>query len=368
MTHLPVIFVSSYEHNSNLLPWRETGARVIAIPITDNGDFDYAALESELQAHASENCLKVGAFNAGSNLTGHLMDCDRIAILCHSYNCLATFDYAAVAPYVEINMNGPSKHRPFSFDVQPNVDFTYKDAVFISTHKLVGGPGSSGLLLAKKALLFDRKPFRPGGGPVFFVNEVDHEWVGDIEELEEAGTPGVLQDIRSGLAFQLKGQIGVETIWEKSKVIKAYAMQRMSKIPNLVLLGNNTLPKVAIFAFVIKSWYGKMLHFNFITSLLNDLFGLQTRSGCICSPMWGMKILGISFDLSMKLKEVLVDGFEIMKFGYTRFNLPYFATMEEVDYIIDCIEFVAKFGWMFLPNYNFDVEHGTCFSRDQKEQ
>jgi len=73
----------------------------------------------------------------------------------------------------------------------------------------------------------------------------------------------------------------------------------MSEIPNLVLLGNNTLPKVAIFAFVIKSRYGKMLHFNFITSLLNDLFGVQTRSGCICSPMWGMKILGIGFDLSM---------------------------------------------------------------------
>jgi len=117
MTHLPVIFVSSYEHNSNLLPWRETGARVVAIPITDNGDFDYVALESKLQAHASENCLKVGAFSAGSNLTGQLFDCDRIAILCHSYGCLATFDYAAVAPYVEINMNGPSQHRLFPFDV-----------------------------------------------------------------------------------------------------------------------------------------------------------------------------------------------------------------------------------------------------------
>jgi len=114
---LPVVFVSAYEHNSNLLPWRETGARVVVIPITDNGDFDYEALEANLRTHASERCLKVGAFCAGSNLTGTLFDTDRISIICHQYGCLATFDYAAAAPYVEINMNGPSSLRRFAFDV-----------------------------------------------------------------------------------------------------------------------------------------------------------------------------------------------------------------------------------------------------------
>jgi selenocysteine lyase/cysteine desulfurase len=89
----------------------------VFIPIADNGDFDYAALEKELQTHAADNCLKVGAFCAGSNLTGTLFDTDRIAILCHTYGCLATFDYAAVAPYIEINMNGPSQLRRFEFDV-----------------------------------------------------------------------------------------------------------------------------------------------------------------------------------------------------------------------------------------------------------
>jgi len=219
MSHEPVVFVSTFEHNSNLLPWRESGARMEVIPITEDGDFDYAALESKLQAHASENCLKVGAFSAGSNITGTMTDVDRIAILCHSYGCLATFDYAAVAPYIEINMNGPSVYRRFPFEVQSKAELAYKDAVFISTHKLIGGPGSSGLLLAKKNLLYDSKPDRPGGGPVFFVNELEHEWVGHIEELEEAGTPGVLQDIRAGLVFQLKEQIGVQTIYQKSKAI-----------------------------------------------------------------------------------------------------------------------------------------------------
>lgn len=45
-TELPIIFMSAFEHNSNLLPWRETGARIVMIPITDDGDFDYDALVS----------------------------------------------------------------------------------------------------------------------------------------------------------------------------------------------------------------------------------------------------------------------------------------------------------------------------------
>jgi selenocysteine lyase/cysteine desulfurase len=203
-THLPVVFVSVYEHNSNLLPWRETGARIVVIPITENGDFDYEVLENKLREHTYEKCLKVGAFTAGSNLTGTLFDTDRIAIICHTYGCLATFDYAAVAPYVEINMNAPSTFRRFEFDCSSKHELAFKDAVFISPHKFIGGPGSSGVLIAKKNLLFDRKPDRAGGGPVFFVNEIDHEYMGNVEELEEAGTPGVLQDIRAGLVFQLK--------------------------------------------------------------------------------------------------------------------------------------------------------------------
>ena len=203
---LPVVFVSMYEHNSNLLPWRESGARVVVIPNTKNADFDYEVLEKELQAHASEKCLKIGAFSAGSNLTGTLNDTDRMAILCHTYGCLAFFDYAGVAPYVGINMNGPNELRRFAFDPTEKSALAYKDAVFISPHKFLGGPGSSGVLICKKTLLYvyDPKPARPGGGTVVYVNEDNTDYAENIEEIEESGTPGVIQDIRAGLVFQLK--------------------------------------------------------------------------------------------------------------------------------------------------------------------
>ena len=149
-------------------------------------------MEQKLNAHKSENCVKIGSFSAGSNVTGTLVDTDRIAILCHQNNFLAFFDYAAVAPYIEINVNGPSKHRYFDYDVTGLEHLCYKDAIFISPHKFVGGPGTTGVLIAKRNLLCSTTPDRPAGGTVLFVNHTDQVYTTNTEELEEGGTPGIL--------------------------------------------------------------------------------------------------------------------------------------------------------------------------------
>ena len=64
--------------------------------------------------------------------------------------------------------------------------------MYFSPHKLIGGPQASGILIAKKNILYSKKPARAGGGIVFFVDELNHEYVANVEELEEAGTPGVI--------------------------------------------------------------------------------------------------------------------------------------------------------------------------------
>ena len=107
----PIVLVSVFEHNSNVLPWREAGARVKVMPMTSEGDMDYELIETMFREVEDETCLKVGAFSAGSNISGTLYDVDRLAQICHSFGALAVFDYAAVAPYVNINMSGPSPHR-----------------------------------------------------------------------------------------------------------------------------------------------------------------------------------------------------------------------------------------------------------------
>lgn len=268
-------------------------------------------------------------------------------------------------------MAGPNtQRREFSksFDVSGKEDLCSKDAVFLAPHKLVGGPGSSGVLVATKTLLLDKIPDRIGGGPVFFVNEKDHDFVANIEELEEAGTPGIIQDIRTGLVFQLREQVGLDTIHMMEDKIKQHALERLSNIDNLYLLGNNRLPKVAIFSFIVKTRYGKILHPFFVTSLMNDLFGIQTRSGCSCAAMYGQKILGIDLTLSRRYKEALYEGHELLRMGYTRLNFNYFMSEEDIEYVLSAIEFVCKYGWMFLPSYKFDVDLGIWVHRTEQEQ
>ena len=118
--------------------------------------------------------------------------------------------------------------------------------------------------------------------------------------------------------------MGVDTIRQLEDNIKDRVLSRLSKVPNLYLLGNNTLPKVPIFSFIIKTRHGKILHPFFVTSLMSDLFGIQTRSGCSCAAMYGQKILGIDLALSRRYKEALYEGHELLRMGYSRINFNYF--------------------------------------------
>jgi len=139
---------------------------------------------------------------------------DRIAIMCHKAGFLAIFDYAAACPYVPMNMNGYTDLNPETFMKLPPEEekLAYKDALLISPHKFIGGPGSSGVLIAKRDILNSLFPHRLGGGTVFFVNELEHEFIPDKQDREESGTPGILQDVRAGLVFQLKESVGCDII------------------------------------------------------------------------------------------------------------------------------------------------------------
>ena len=131
----PVVFIGPFEHHSNDVQWRETIADVVTIEETTDGLIDLADLEKQLKKYKSRP-LKIGSFSAGSNVTGILVDVPPIAKLLHKYGALAAFDYAAAAPYIPIDMNAGG-----------GADL---DAVFISTHKFLGGPGTPGLLVLKK--------------------------------------------------------------------------------------------------------------------------------------------------------------------------------------------------------------------------
>jgi selenocysteine lyase/cysteine desulfurase len=146
----PVVLVGPFEHHSNLLPWRESTAEVVAIAEDGNGQVDLADLEAQLVRHAGRPLL-VGSFSAASNVTGILSDTDRIAALLHRHGALSVWDYSAAAPYLPIRM---AASRPGAGD--------HKDAVFFSPHKFVGGPQTPGVLVVRRGLARNRVRPCPG--------------------------------------------------------------------------------------------------------------------------------------------------------------------------------------------------------------
>ena len=340
----PVVFIGPFEHHSNELPWRESIADVVRIEEDDDGHIDLAQLERELTRHA-DRPLKIGSFSAASNVTGILSDTATIAALLHRHGALSFWDFAAAAPYVAI-------------DMVPDGDLmAYKDAVFISAHKLIGGPGTPGILVARKELFRNRVPAVPGGGTVSFVNPEDHRYLDDIEHREEGGTPAIVESIRAGLVFQLKEAVGVDRIrgLEERFIRRAIASWRSN--PNIKILGNPDADRLSIVSFVVRH-DERFLHHNYVVALLNDLFGIQSRGGCSCAGPYGHRLLGIDLETSHEYEKAIEKGCEVIKPGWVRVNFNYFVSERVFDFIIDAVHLVADEGWRMLPYYEFDSVSG----------
>jgi selenocysteine lyase/cysteine desulfurase len=350
----PVVFIGPYEHHSNELPWRESIADVVTISEDADGHIDLEHLEQELERYM-DRTLKIGSFSAASNVTGIISDVQAISVLLHRYGALSFWDFAAAAPYVDIEMSPGA--------TGPDAHLAYKDAIYLSPHKFIGGPGTPGLLVARKELLVNRVPVVPGGGTVAYVNPVDHRYLEDIEHREEGGTPAIVESIRAGLVFQLKEAVGVETIKEREEEMTSRAIASWSGNPNIEVLGNHEADRLSIVSFVVR--YGsRYLHHNFVVALLNDLFGVQSRGGCSCAGPYGHRLLGIDLDRSHEFEREIARGCEGIKPGWVRVNFNYFISDRVRDFILESVHLVANEGWRFLPYYRFDPE--TALWRHRK--
>ena len=346
----PVVFVGPYEHHSNELPWRESIAEVICIPLTESGEIDLSVLEQKLKDNAHRSLL-IGSFSAASNVTGIKSDIAAITKMLKQYGALTFWDYAAAAPYVDINMNGASP----------------KDAVFISPHKFIGGPGTPGILVIKKSLLKNAIPAVVGGGTVLYVTPKDHVYVEHSERREEGGTPAIVESIRAGLVFKLKREVGVTEIERLEGSFIQRAIKRFQACPNLEILGNSSTPRIAIMALRFKH-DNKDLHYGFIVSLLNDLFGIQVRGGCSCAGPYGHSLLGIDMPYSRAIESEIKQGNMLLRPGWVRLNFNYFIDEQEFEYLLKAVELVATSGWRMLSFYQVDVKSGVWRFQGQSNQ
>ena len=363
----PTVFVGPNEHHSNLLPWREIGAAVVNIRANQHGQTDLNHLETELKTHRAIGDVLVGCFTVASNVTGVLEDDLAVTSLLHKYGALSFWDYATAAPYVNIDVNPKVASDPSGL--------CYKDAVYFSVHKFLGGVQTPGVLIAKKSLFQNCVPDGAGGGAVFYVTDSDHRFLQEPEMREEGGTPAIVESIRAGLVFKLKQSVGAEFIMQREERLRRRFLTRFESNPNLLILGSSSGSQLALFSFLVRhATSGLFLHHNYVVALLNDLFGLQTRGGCACAGPAMQSLLGLSRELVRSYEAVLVEDsrldrvglrrqgehsqWEVVRPGATRLNLPWVSTEEELEFILSALELVADQGWKLLPLYRFNNETG----------
>lgn len=303
---MPLVVVGPYEHHSNEISYREAFCDVQRIPLTKDGLIDLIFLEELLQKNTHREVI--GSFCIASNVTGIITCYKEVSKMLRRYNALVCFDAAASSPYM-------------------NVDCEYYDALFMSPHKLLGGPGSCGLLVIKKDLIDTSiSPSFAGGGTVTYVNSETQEYAEDIGLRETAGTPAILQLIRAALSYQLRNEIGFDFILKQKEELSKYLYERLEKVKGITIYGNKLTKSIGIVSFNIKD-----VNAYDICENLSKKFGMQTRAGCSCAGPYGHDLLGV------KDKEELGE-----KPGWLRISVHFSQTKEDIDNLITAISSCTK--------------------------
>ncbi len=349
----PVVFVGPFEHHSNEVSWRECFAEVVEIELDRDGLVDLEDLEAKLSRREYRGRRLIGAFSAASNVSGVTTPVYEVARRLHRHGALAFFDYAASAPYARIDMCRD--------------EASYFDGIYFSPHKFLGGPGSSGILIIHEGVYRkDLPPTVGAGGTVDFVSFDEQAYSADIEAREKPGTPGILQVMRAALALELKELLGIERIAAREYELIHRALAKFNSCSPIEIMGNRDPDKrIPIFSFNIRV-EGSYFHPRFVTFLLNDLFGIQSRAGCSCAGPYGHRVLHIDGKQSLKYKDRLMHGFVGLKPGWTRINFHYLMTDEDYEFIMAAICLICKYGKYFLPLYEFDIHTGNWRHRSHR--
>jgi selenocysteine lyase/cysteine desulfurase len=335
----PLVLSGPYEHHSNILPWRESAADVIAVEEAASGGPDLDELEAILKRNA-DRPLVVGAFSAASNVTGLVTDVVAVTRVLKRHGALAVWDYAGGAPYLPIDM------RP-----APDVAL---DAVFLSPHKFAGGPAASGVLAVRGDAVRREIPTAPGGGTVSFVSPWGHDYAASLSAREEAGTPDVIGDIRAALVFLVKEAIGQDTIAARDNALCARAFFLWSDVSEIDILAGDKQTRLPIFSFRLRDGAGGFIHQQLVTRMLSDHYGIQARGGCACAGPYGHRLLDIDEAASSVLREAILKGEEIEKPGWCRLNLSYLMDDATVGFVLDSVADLARRAPSLVPLYACD--------------
>ncbi|MCW0000572.1 aminotransferase class V-fold PLP-dependent enzyme [Pararhizobium sp. YC-54] len=341
------VIIGPYEHHSNILPWRESGAEIVEIPEHASGGPDLTRLERALRDGSPE--LTICTLSAASNITGITSDVATITAMVKGAGAKMIWDYAGAGPYV-----------PMSMSPAPGAEI---DAIVVSPHKFIGGPGASGILILRRDGLSTNKPSWPGGGTVKFVSPQTHDYSDSLESREEAGTPNVVGDIRAAMAFIVKDAIGSDWMEQRNHDLARRAFVAWKDVPQMEILGLSDPDRLPIFSFRVKNGRGGYVHQQLITRMLSDRFGIQARGGCACAGPYVHRLLSIDDEQSEEIRQAILSGDEIKKPGFIRLNFSVLLPDEKVQFILDSVAQIAADATSFESEYDVDPSRAIFFPR-----
>lgn len=335
-TDRPIVFITHLEHHSNHTSWYETSAEVVIVEPDENLLVSPDNLRKELEKYKDRK-LKIGSFSAASNVTGVKPPYHQLAKIMHEYGGICFVDFAASAPYVEINMH-------------PEDPMEKLDAIFFSPHKFLGGPGTAGILIFDSSLYNSEAPDNPGGGTVDWTNRWgEYKYIDNIELREDGGTPGFLQAIRTALVFELKDQMGIHNIERREKELITRAFGGLKSIPGVRILADNVIDRIGALSFYIEN-----VHYNLVVKLLSDRYGIQVRGGCACAGTYGHYLLDVSYDYSHEITKLINHGDLSQKPGWVRWSIHPTTLNAEIDYFVNAIEEISKNHSVWAQSYEYN--------------
>jgi cysteine desulfurase / selenocysteine lyase len=290
------ILLTQMEHHSNLIPWqmlaKEKGATVRYVAVTPEGTLELNGLENLFDART-----KMMALPHVSNSLGTINPVEKIAAEARKRGVITLIDGAQGAPHLPV-------------DVQAiGADF-----YAFSSHKMLG-PTGIGVLYGRQELLEEMEPFMGGGEMIRKVTFEGATW-NDLPWKFEAGTPNIADAIAFGAAIDYLNELGMENVREHEQEIVAYAIERMSRIPDIILYGPAAEQRGGVVSFNFPD-----LHPHDIGTVL-DTHGVAIRSGHHCTqPL--MRCFGIS--------------------GTARASFYVYNTPEEVDVLVEAVKATHEF-------------------------
>ena len=289
------VISTDLEHNSVLRPLyrleAEHGAELSFVPADKLGNVDYADFERLMKP----NTRAVVCTNA-SNLTGTVLDIERIAKTAHSHGALVIVDASQTAGGWPIDM------KKMGIDV-----------LCFTGHKGLMGPQGTGGICVKEGI--EIRPFKVGGSGVQSYSRTHPV---EYPTRLEAGTLNGHGIAGLGAAAKFISETGVENIHAKERSLMLRFYEGVKNIEGVTVYGDFTKDKTAIVALNIRDYESGEVSYE-----LSQGYGIATRPGAHCAPRMH-KALGTA------------------EVGAVRFSFSFYNTEEEVDEAVRAVAELAK--------------------------